>query len=343
MATVDPPSQIPVAENSSELTDYIAPEDDDELEKGPDFLNAVSEKGSSTNSLSSSVLSYQYENGRRYHGYREGEYIAPNDDREQDRLDLNHHIYRLAIGGALTRAPIGQNPGRILDLGTGTGIWAIDMADEFPSSTIIGTDLSPIQPGWVPPNCYFEIEDYESEWDFSQPFDFIHGRGLEGTMRSPQKFLDEVLKNLKPGGWFEFVDIAPVAYSDDDTIEEAPYMVKWAKLLDDASIEFGKRMNVAHLYKNWMESAGFKNVREDIYKVPLSPWAKDPKMKELGAYQQVNMLEGMETYTLALFTRVLGWSTESVQVFLSEVWKEVVNRKLHLYGKFYFVYGQKEP
>ncbi|RJE17286.1 hypothetical protein PHISCL_10377, partial [Aspergillus sclerotialis] len=30
----------------------------------------------------------RYENGRRYHGYREGEYMMPNDDREQDRLDL---------------------------------------------------------------------------------------------------------------------------------------------------------------------------------------------------------------------------------------------------------------
>lgn len=34
----------------------------------------------------------------------------------------------------------------MLDLGTGTGIWAIDFADEYPSANVIGTDLSPIQP-----------------------------------------------------------------------------------------------------------------------------------------------------------------------------------------------------
>lgn len=36
-----------------------------------------------------------------------------------------------------------------LDIGTGTGIWAIDFADEHPETTVIGTDLSPIQPDSV--------------------------------------------------------------------------------------------------------------------------------------------------------------------------------------------------
>ena len=58
---------------------------------------------------------YRYENGRRYHAYREGEYPLPNDDPEQDRLDLLHHIFRLVLGGALYRAPIADGrppPGR---------------------------------------------------------------------------------------------------------------------------------------------------------------------------------------------------------------------------------------
>ncbi|RMJ29043.1 Methyltransferase [Aspergillus sp. HF37] len=342
MAAAEPPSQTPAPENPHDVADFIAPEDDGELEKGPNFLDTASEKGSSTNSLSSSILNYQYENGRRYHAYREGEYIAPNDDREQDRLDLNHHIYRLIVGGALTRAPIGPNPRRVLDLGTGTGIWAIEMADEFPNSTVIGTDLSPIQPRWVPPNCYFEVDDYESEWDFSRSFDLVHGRGMLGTLRNPQEFFQQALKNLKPGGWMELVDTTPEAFSDDDTIRSAPHIVDWARLSNEASIEFGKQLNIPHLYKGWMEEAGFKNVREEVYKCPLNPWAKDRKMKELGAYQQANTLEGMETYTLALLTRALGWRAEEVQIFLSGVRNELLNRKLHLYVKTYFVYGQKE-
>jgi methylase of polypeptide subunit release factors len=35
---------------------------------------------------------------------------------------------------------------RVLDVGTGTGIWAIDYADEHPDTQVVGVDLSPIQP-----------------------------------------------------------------------------------------------------------------------------------------------------------------------------------------------------
>lgn len=44
----------------------------------------------------------------------------PNDEKEQERLDLVHHIHRLLVDGNLHRAPIGGNPQRVLDIGTGT-------------------------------------------------------------------------------------------------------------------------------------------------------------------------------------------------------------------------------
>ncbi|KGM92572.1 uncharacterized protein PADG_11403 [Paracoccidioides brasiliensis Pb18] len=115
-------------------------------------------------SISSSTLKYRYENGRRYHGYHSGSYLLPNDEAEQERLDLHHHIFRLTLGGRLFRAPITAHPERVLDFGTATGIWAIDFADEFQSTTVIGNDLSPIQPSWIPPNCKFYVDDVESEW-----------------------------------------------------------------------------------------------------------------------------------------------------------------------------------
>lgn len=43
-------------------------------------------------------------------------------------MDLGHHIYRLLLGGKLYLAPI-KEPQRVLDLGTGTGIWAMEFAE----------------------------------------------------------------------------------------------------------------------------------------------------------------------------------------------------------------------
>jgi ubiquinone/menaquinone biosynthesis C-methylase UbiE len=44
-------------------------------------------------------------------------------------MDLAHHIYILLLEGKLFLSPIGENPQRVLDLGTGTGIWAMDFAE----------------------------------------------------------------------------------------------------------------------------------------------------------------------------------------------------------------------
>jgi methylase of polypeptide subunit release factors len=68
----------------------------------------------------------------------------PNDEKEQERLDFQHHIYSLLLAGELYTAPIESPPKRALDVGTGTGIWAMDFADKFPDCHIVGTDLSAI-------------------------------------------------------------------------------------------------------------------------------------------------------------------------------------------------------
>ena len=58
-----------------------------------------------------------------------------------------------------------------------TSIQAMDMADLFPMASVLGIDLSPIQPAFVPPNCAFEVDDLTMEWTFpDDEFDFIHIR-----------------------------------------------------------------------------------------------------------------------------------------------------------------------
>ena len=74
--------------------------------------------------------------------------MLPNDESELDRLDLTHNMLKITLGMKLFIAPISEKPARILDVGTGTGIWAIEMGDEYPMAEIIGTDLSATQPTW---------------------------------------------------------------------------------------------------------------------------------------------------------------------------------------------------
>jgi hypothetical protein len=89
---------------------------------------------SEATSIAGSVLDYVYENGRRYHSKRWtsgdkgtlGGGILPNDETEQERLDLIHHFFLLVLRGELYLAPLEVGKvQRALDLGTGTGMYYV--------------------------------------------------------------------------------------------------------------------------------------------------------------------------------------------------------------------------
>lgn len=103
---------------------------------------------------------------------------------------------------SLYLAPIAE-PAEVLDIGTGTGVWAIHFARQHPTSHVTGTDISLIQPrDNIPPNCTFEREDCTDEWMFEHKFDYIHWR-LMLTCFNEDEFKALFLKiydNLKSGG-----------------------------------------------------------------------------------------------------------------------------------------------
>lgn len=76
-------------------------------------------------------------------------------------MNNQHEILKILFDGRNYLAPLSHDdpPRRILDIATGTGQWAIEMGDEFPRSSVIGTDLSPVQPELVPPNVRFYVDD----------------------------------------------------------------------------------------------------------------------------------------------------------------------------------------
>jgi SAM-dependent methyltransferase len=222
-------------------------------------------------SVTSSIRDYKYENGRRYHAFREGKYLLPNDEDEQDRLDLHHHIFRLMLGGRLYRAPINpENTQQVLDYGTGTGIWAMNFADEHPNAMVIGTDLSPIQPDWTPTNCKFYVDDVESDWVFGagEEFDLIHGRSMCGSISDFDALYRNCYEHLRPGGWVELQEYEAWIWQIDDSEGKGiPNITKWLVFIDEASTKIGKRINVATEQKQRLINAGFTDVHDDVYPV----------------------------------------------------------------------------
>lgn len=75
--------------------------------------------------------------------------------------------------------------------------------------------------------------------------------------------------------------------------------------------------------------------------LPIGAWPKDPKLKEVGRFQALQELKVIESYTPGLFSRVLGWSNEEIQVFMAKVKAELKDPAIHLYLPVYFVWGRK--
>ncbi|KLO85212.1 Uncharacterized protein LW94_5839 [Fusarium fujikuroi] len=262
------------------------------------------------------------------------------DTDSDSAYSLSHELFRAVLDGKLYEAPIGKNPQNVLDVGCGTGIWAIDMADLHPSAEVIGVDLSPIQPNFLPPNCRFEVDDINKEWTFPENnFDFIHIRYMTGTVPDWTELLKKAQRHLKPGGWIEHVELWGDARADDGTMSPDSPLKTWVKIFNQVAEKVGNPFfwNPADVF----EKAGLKNITEKKVKVPIGTWAKDKDLKQWGAWNRQFLLQGLEGFSIRSLTELLGWEYEKAQVFLVEMRKELLNPKLHSYVLVTTVYGQK--
>lgn len=301
---------------------------------------------SSTASLSESILDYRNIHGRTFQTSKTTEYWGPNDDKQNEGLDIAHHFVTMLKGDKLFEAPIGANPSKILDVGTGTGIWAIDVADAYPSAEVIGTDISPIQPAWVPPNCKFHIDDAQLEWTYApETFDLVHIRGLYGSIGDWTELYRQAYRVLLPGGWIEDCEFNITLYSDIPAVKNDPDHIfkQWAKVFFEATDRMGKtaRIGLEGTMRKHMEEAGFVDIHEKNNQVPIGGWSSDPKLKQIGLYNLAFLDESLEGFALFMLKEIMGWEYVEIQLFVARMRKAMRNPKIRPYYIVPNVYARK--
>ncbi len=217
----------------------------------------------------------------------------------------------------------------VLDVGTGTGVWAIEFAKRNRSSRVIGTDLSSMQPAETPINCKFKIENAETDWTFSMPFDFIHSRMLCLGIHDWPHYFRRCFDNLKPGGWFEEQEVQASVFSNDGSAGPDSALFRWADLLAQAAEVGGLDARANNNFGQHLKEQGFVNITERIYEWPIGEWPEAQKARYIGRMTKTNLLKGLEGISLLLLTKNLGWTRDQVETFIKEVREDVNDPKKH--------------
>ncbi|KAI4200862.1 MAG: hypothetical protein LQ350_003664 [Teloschistes chrysophthalmus] len=149
------------------------------------------------------------------------------------------------------------------------------------------------------------------------------------------------LRYTAPGGWAEFIDLDLRWTSPDGSLKEEHAGKKFNNEFIKASHQANIEPCPGLYLEQWMKDAGFKDVKGEKFVWPVGTWPKDKDLKERGAWNYLQIMEGLEAFTFALFTKQLGYSKAEVEVICAKIRSEMKDPKLHIMFYLHVAYGQK--
>jgi trans-aconitate methyltransferase len=144
----------------------------------------------------------------------------------------------------------------------------------------------------VPPNCRFEISDAEEAWNYSQRFDYIHGRALIFCFKDPSFVVQNAFDCLNPGGVLELQDPQMPVGCIDDTMNNTK-LQELSDLLCHSADKLGRSLLNSKNYGKYMEEAGFVDIVEKHFYRPMNTWPKGKKEKLIAMWTQQDLLDGL--------------------------------------------------
>lgn len=289
-----------------------------------------------------------------------GQYLMPVDSKEQERLDIMHTMILAARPKPqrLHHAPyterIGperREPPRVLDLGHGTAMWLIDMQQKYQSTEFHGLDMAHMAPRELPPNIdlYPDI-DYESPWALGEnSFDLIHLQMGLGSVGNWPLLYQKIYNHLKPGAWFEHVEVDWEPRCDDHTLLPGKLQDWWHRYVRDPYNVVGRSLTFNPRTAQLLEQKGFANVNHAAYRIPMHGWSSLHTERVAGTWWEHAMASGegrghgFEALSLAVLTRVQQWPAEHARKLCEEAMLEASNPAIHAYNTLHIYWAQRPP
>lgn len=237
---------------------------------------------------------------RRY--VADAPYLLPKDLKEIDRLDFQHFMLRYLLRGNFS-APL-RNPLSILDVGSGTNRWGIEMALQFPQANVVGVDLieTPTTTIRTPENYVFTQGSVLALPFADGNFDFVHQRLLILALPATDwlKATQEVVRVARPGGWIELVE--STGQVEFLATPRGPSGIANLQRLNTWSVQAcakrGIDLTVGGQIRHVLHDSGLVNVQQNPIPIPLGAYGG-----RIGAMMETNYtaaLGGLRNLILAM-------------------------------------------
>ncbi|KAG9286312.1 hypothetical protein G9A89_014299 [Geosiphon pyriformis] len=226
-----------------------------------------------SNEDTAALDSHFYVNGRRYINEDSLCYFLPSNPEKTSHQWCEHFFFHYIWDGNF-QAPIdvdSQLNGCILDFGCGPGAWVIEMAKQYPSSSVIGFDVSD---AFVnidkPQNVEFLQYNALNEFPFTDDtFDFVHQTTLCHYIpkkKWQEHILKEIIRVTRPGKWIEISGL------DFNYINGGPVANSLIKAVFEHLAPMGIDPMPSQFVKKSLEVACLKNVTHAQKTPPIGAW-----------------------------------------------------------------------
>jgi SAM-dependent methyltransferase len=257
-------------------------------------------------------------------------YALPQDTEEINRLDFQHYLLRYAFHGNFA-APL-RDPHAILDVGCGTGRWAREMAQAFPSAHVAGVDINtPLAGDARSGNFDFTTGNVLDGLPFPDAsFDFTHMRlmFLAIPVDRWEFVVRELVRVTRPGGWIELVEAGP----EEQGGRDLDLLLTWGtEMLRRRGIDatYGRRVGEL-LGRAQLSQVGMRDLA-----IPLGNWGERVGvMMEADFFSGIRALEGVIA-SMQIATR------EEFQRALAAAQAYVHQPDARCIAPFYIAWGQR--
>ncbi|KAG8855156.1 hypothetical protein FRB96_007194 [Tulasnella sp. 330] len=277
--------------------------------------------------------------------FKQPTYLLPVDNIEHSRLHLQHELFKRKMGGLFLKpeavrralAPKQDVTPAIIDIGTGSGSWAIDMGRLFPHAEVTGLDLAPANlSSTPPPNCRFECDDVNLGLShYRNSFDVVHCRLIGVGIKDYRSLLGDIAEMLRPGGVYLSMEVDmrmfnencdPITAENEGEAERAPGGV-----------------DAGHVIPEWMKGMDcWEDSGEKQLYIPIGAWDEgmNPKQRAIAEMMKEDTLHIIDALRPLLISH--GFFRETVNKLLANATDEVMHTRKKQYWKMRYAWGIKK-